>query len=270
MRRPLEKVQKGKRTQATPVAKKIFLLTIFVIAQVIFINSDFFKLRSIEITGIDRVSHKEILDTACLPWGANVMFLDVDLFTSKIRKMLWIKQVKLNKTYPGGMHIDIRERIPVVKVAGEKQPERWFTVDDEGVVLAEVPRDDGKGLPHLVVTEPVQVGGLIERSKVENITKFYTWLSPDMNKKIKDFMIAEDFLISFHYLLPDHVIEVKLGKLEDMNTKIEVFQKILTQMEGKSKELEYIDLRYKEPVVKMKQVNNATPGVEEKKKENGA
>ena len=43
MRRPLEKVQKGRRSQATPVAKKIFLLTIFVIAQVIFINSDFFQ-----------------------------------------------------------------------------------------------------------------------------------------------------------------------------------------------------------------------------------
>ncbi|MGV8123247.1 MAG: cell division protein FtsQ/DivIB [Candidatus Xenobiia bacterium LiM19] len=270
MRRPLEKVQKGRRSHATPVAKKIFLLTIFVIAQVIFINSDFFKLRSIEINGIDRVTHKEILDAASLPWGANIMYLNVDVFTAKIKKMLWIKQVTLNKTYPGGVHIDVKERVPVVKVAGKKQPERWFSVDDEGVVLAEVPRDDGKGLPHLVVDEPVQVGSLIERSKVDNITKFYTWLSSDMNKKISDFMIGEDYLISFHYFLTDHMIEVKLGKLEDMNTKIEVFQKILTQMEGKSRELEYIDLRYKEPVVKMKQAKNATPDDEEKKKENGA
>jgi|GEM_PF-2044049 len=270
MRRPLEKAQKGRRAQATPAAKQIFLLTIFVIAQVIFINSDFFKLRSIEITGIDKISHKEILDAAGLPWGSNILYLDTDAFATKVRKMLWIKQVKLSKMFPGGVRIDVKERVPVVKVASRKQPDRWFSVDDEGVILSEAAREEGKGLPHLVVDEPVAVGVIIERSKVDNITKFYTWMSPEMNRKITDFMIGDDYLISFHYYLTDHVIEVKMGKLEDISTKIEVFQKILTQMEGKSKELEYIDLRYKEPVVKMKQPREATPDDAEKKKENGA
>jgi cell division protein FtsQ len=251
MRKPVEKSQKGKRYGNVPSAKKVFLLGIFIVAQIIFVNSDFFKLRTVEIIGGERISKDEFLKTLKVPWGSNVAFLSLEPYKSRIERMLWVKSVQVRKLYPGGLVIDVKERNPVICIARQSDQESWYSVDEEGVVLKHLPADKGAELPHLLVADEIKVGGKIESSKVDAIMKFLTHLSAEMNRSIQDYLIEGDSSLSFRYRCNEKLIDVKLGKLENVEEKMGVFQKILAQMEGKTKSLEYIDLRYKEPVVKM-------------------
>jgi cell division septal protein FtsQ len=260
MRKPAEKSQKGKRYRTVPSAKKVFLIGIFVIAQVIFLSSDFFKLRTVEVTGSERISQEEFMKTIKVPWGSNIAFLSLEPFRSRLEKMLWVKGVQVKKIYPGGLKIQVKERNPVICAASAGDMETWYSIDEEGVVLGLLSQDSKAELPHLVMSQDMKVGGKIEGAKVGTILTFLTYLSPETNRSIKDYMIEGDSQLSFRYLCGEKLIGVKLGKLENIEEKMGVFQKILNQMEGKTKNLEYIDLRYTEPVVKMSEA-----GVEEKK-----
>jgi len=188
---------------------------------------------------------------ANVPWGANVCFLEAAGCNDSLSRMLWIKKVQFVKTYPGGLRIEVKERNPVMNVASTDEPEKWFYADDEGVVLCPAESDRGPELPRLLIPGKVTEGARIDGDRVEAAMKFSTWVSPELGKKIKYFMIEANYQVSYCYDLGGKVIEVKLGKLEEVDKKIEVFNKILKEMEGKSRHLEYVDLRYNEPVVKI-------------------
>ncbi len=237
----------------------VFLLSIFVIAQMIFFTSDFFALRTIEINGSDKISHEEIVQTAGFPLGNNILFLNSDLYRNKIGKILWIKDVHLEKIYPGGVRITVTERNPVISVSCQRDAGTRFAVDDEGVILSEVNKDKDKDLPNLQLPEEIKVGNRIDKSLIKTILTFFTWLSPDMAAQVTTFTIEKSSQISFYFLLNDHPVEVKIGDLQDVKQKIEILQKILDEMKGKSQQLVYIDLRYKEPVVRMNDRKDDTP-----------
>lgn len=251
MRRPQDKNQRRKKAKSTSVAKTIFLLSIFVIAQIIFLNSDFFKLRTVEILGSERVSNDEIIEIAGFPWGDNVLSLDIGQFSKKIEGILWIKKVKLTKIFPGGIKIAVTERNPVISVAYKGKNDKRFAVDDDGVILYSIENDTDRDLPNLLVDHEIRIGDKVDRANIGTVLKFYTWLNREMARRITALTIEKDSQISFIYLCKDHPIEVRIGGLEDVKRKMDILQKILFQMEGKSNQIEYVDLRYNEPVVRV-------------------
>lgn len=249
-RRLKEKKPKEKKPGRTPIAKKIFLIGLFLIAQVIFLNSDFFRLHTVEISGCERIPNEDIVEAAKFPWGTNIVFLDLLPYKDLIEKLLWIKSVSLAKIYPGGVYIEVKERTPAISVRS-KDNNKWFEMDEEGVVLAEQKKGILSDLPHLIVSDKLKVGQRLDSFDIDTIIKFYTWLSPEMSKNIKDFKVEGNSLLSFRYNAGTRIIDVKLGKLENVEQKIDVFNKILRELVGKIGVIEYIDLRYREPVVKI-------------------
>lgn len=251
MRRNIEKTYRKKKTRTIPTAKIIFLLSIFVVSQVIFFNSDFFRLRTIVIDGARRVSNDDIIKAAGFPWGKNVMTLQLEQCRKKISDMLWIKNVALTKIFPGGVKITVEERAPVIAAAWKGKEDRSFAVDAEGIILCPLSEAHEQNLPLLLVDKEIKQGDKIERSQVELVSKSLTWFSPEISKNICSFMIDKNSSISFNYLLGKKQVEVKLGELDNVTEKMAILDKITKEMAGKGQQVMYVDLRYKEPVVKL-------------------
>ncbi|MDQ7822692.1 MAG: FtsQ-type POTRA domain-containing protein [Candidatus Eremiobacteraeota bacterium] len=260
---PQEKPRKRGRTGQT--ARKVFLVLIFLAAQLLFLSSDFFKLKSIEVAGIERISGEDILKETQFPWGSQILIFDERPYHDRMARILWVKSVKIAKVLPGGVKIEVKERTPVAASAFTDEPEKWYAIDDDGVVLCVLEGDRKKDFPRMLINEKLVVGGRIDSGKVDTILKFYTWLTPEMNRQLIDLTIEENSQISFRYPLGKDVIEGKLDTLDNVKDKLDLFSKILAQMEGKAEQLEYIDLRYKEPVVKLRRP--ASPPDEKKEGE---
>lgn len=268
MRRPRDITQKKKKPRSTPAAKIVFLLSIFVIAQVIFFNSDFFRLRTIEILGSEKVPNEEIVTAAGFPWGKNILSLNLESYRKKIEAILCIKSARLSRIFPGGVRIAVVERKPVISVSKEGKDEKRFSVDEDGVILGAIEKDRDKDLPNLVIPQEIKVGDRIDRSGIKTILAFRTWLSPEMSPKVATIRIVKNTQLSFMYLWKGHAVEVRIGDLDNIKQKMEILEKILLEMEGKGSTLVYVDLRYKEPVVRISE-NKPGEGPVEENKDNG-
>jgi len=78
--------------------------------------SDFFQVTAIDITGNQEVDKNTILQLAGVDAHANLLALDLEVISPKIRGYAWIEEVKLWKEWPSHLHIEVRERRPLALI----------------------------------------------------------------------------------------------------------------------------------------------------------
>ena len=77
-------------------------------------------------------------------------------------------------------------------------------------------------------------------------------ISKENKKNIRYYKIDEGGYISFIYDTGKRTFEVKIGEAENATEKMKIFDAMKEQMGDQINYLEYIDLRYSEPVVKLR------------------
>ena len=96
--------------------------------------SSFFKVRSVEVNGVERSQSddiRRIVTSGAEPTG--VWHADLAEIRAKIEKLPFVKAAAVSMALPAGIRVNVVERVPVaiVKLAGGD-----YLVDSEGVVLA--------------------------------------------------------------------------------------------------------------------------------------
>ncbi|HRA40441.1 MAG TPA: FtsQ-type POTRA domain-containing protein [Pyrinomonadaceae bacterium] len=96
--------------------------------------SSFFKVRSVEVNGVERSQSddiRRIVTSGAEPTG--VWHADLAEIRAKIEKLPFVKTAAVSMALPAGIRVNVVERVPVaiVKLAGGD-----YLVDSEGVVLA--------------------------------------------------------------------------------------------------------------------------------------
>ena len=96
--------------------------------------SSFFKVRSVEVNGVERSQGddiRRIVTSGAEPTG--VWHADLAEIRAKIEKLPFVKAAAVSMALPAGIRVNVVERVPVaiVKLAGGD-----YLVDSEGVVLA--------------------------------------------------------------------------------------------------------------------------------------
>jgi len=254
-RRTARTVRKRKSTVYKPsksalIVKKVFIVAVFLLAQLLFYYSDFFKLKEIYVYGNSRVSDDVILKTANFPADKNIVTLPLSTFREKLNSIHWIKNSKVKWAVPGRVEVYVEERTPVMQVRQNGKPSCWFAADDEGMVLYKASPGEGARYPHLVIDDSVTIGKKIPKEPIHTIKSLDPLVPRDLKKSFSYYIVNRQEEVIIVVKRNGNEFKVKVGQVEDMARKMNVFRAIMKLIDENNIELEYIDLRPRQPVIK--------------------
>jgi cell division protein FtsQ len=115
----------------------------FILCHDIILQSPYFKVTSLEVTGNKRLSIQEILDTARIKSDTNVLLVNIPLSRKYLLSHPWIAAAEITRELPGRLILTIREHDPLAIL----DMGRKFMIDREGKVFKEVSDSDSVELP---------------------------------------------------------------------------------------------------------------------------
>ncbi|MGM0365759.1 MAG: cell division protein FtsQ/DivIB [Actinomycetota bacterium] len=116
---------------------KIFLMLVFFGAAIyglnFFYNSDYFKIKEIDIRGNEHYTREELMYHLSEYRGENIFEVDKKMVEDTLLSdLFWLKSVDLKKVFPDHVNITLVERKPYIRAYYKGE---YFLLDREGVVL---------------------------------------------------------------------------------------------------------------------------------------
>lgn len=123
IRLPWKSVSRCLNTGATLFALVLFLAVIsvgLVYTYRLLTSTSYFAVTTLEIQGNSRLTSREILETADLVEGANILALSIDAIEELLSLNPWVEEVSVKRVLPGTLIIRVKE----------KRPAFWLLHDD--------------------------------------------------------------------------------------------------------------------------------------------
>ncbi len=206
---------------------------------------DYFKIKYILSEGDSRIELAHLK-------GQNIFAVDL-IRESRYISSLYpdYRKVKLIRVLPDRLFVDFIRRRPLAYV----KLYRYFCVDED-LVLFDMPRQlEDPDLPIILGLDTKIFGArpgvrcaINELALSINIIK-----EVKMNKALKDYKIKVIDVANINnasFFISDG-LEVKINP-ENMKAKINILASLLAQAKADASNIKYIDLRFKEPVIKLK------------------
>lgn len=111
-------------------------------------EAEYFRLRTVDITGYATLSRQDILYLLALPAEASLFDLDLVRMGARLERHPHVKTVQIRRQLPDNLKVTVQERVPhLVVVSGSQR----LVVDTDGVVLRPVVAEQDSTLPQLVL-----------------------------------------------------------------------------------------------------------------------
>jgi cell division protein FtsQ len=165
----------------------VFLLTYETIA-----SSNFFRLKSVKVTGADRASMSDI-EKIVTANAEKPGVWNADLFAikQKIEGVTFVKTASVSRRLPSGLSVTVTERLPVaiVRLGGND-----FLADGEGVILAPAKADE-KQIPFALLGWSEEKSERASKENNERL-KIYQkmlaeWKDYDLAKRVKQVDLSD-------------------------------------------------------------------------------
>jgi cell division protein FtsQ len=220
----------------------LFGVLFLLLAGLIFLNSDLFSIKKVEVTGNQGISTEDILFEAQISRYKNIFQVDRSKMCRAILKDLRIASVEVSRNFPSSILITVRERNPCCFFLFA---DNLLIVGEDGVVMGVKNEDDPVKLPIIsgVKLPPVKVGQKIEGSQFRIALEILKLADENLRQALSEINLKNGEL----YLdLPNSkaTIKVELGDLEEIEKKIYNLRAILSHTSPG--ELQTIDLRVPE------------------------
>ncbi|MDI6758570.1 MAG: hypothetical protein QMD94_02710 [Candidatus Omnitrophota bacterium] len=216
----------------------------------------------------NEVSCKNIGDTKRVSLS---YLLDEDIFSIDLRKEASLIlgsfpqycQIKLVKVLPHRIFADFIRRKPIAYLSGYRN----FALDENGVLfyLSEEPESLELplilGLENKLYPKPAQRYNFKEAVLVLDIIKAVGINKVIKNFKLKKIKVTSPLSATTVFLNPESSLlpipfEVRLGG-SNIDAKFNILADLITQEKANLGRIEYFDLRFEEPVVKLKDTSQA-------------
>jgi cell division protein FtsQ len=96
------------------------------------LGSRFFVVRSIQVTGLHRVSRSQALTAAAVPLGLPLIRVDTAAVSRRVGAITQVQSARVTRSWPDAIVINVTERTPALAVAGGRG---YDLVDRFGVVV---------------------------------------------------------------------------------------------------------------------------------------
>ena len=114
----------------------------------------------------------------------------------------------------------------------------------DGIKDASVPRLAG------VACGNAFIGDTLQNDMIREVLKFMDKLQPDAKEQIADLSVDTEKKLTVHMRYGFPVI---LGPVNELAGKAELFMTVFNEMKGKKVQVEYMDLQYSKPFVRLRQ-----------------
>ena len=178
--------------------------------------SSYLAVRTVEVSGADRLGDAEVRAAASVPAGEPLARVDLAIVRARVQALADVRAAEVTRTWPDTITIDVEERTPVavVEIGGTLRG-----LDAEGVVFREFgsPPDD---LPR--VESPADTGrdALLEAARVVSA------LPDDLSRRIDHVEVATVDQIALELRDGRRVV---WGSAEESEAKAEVLGALLKQ-----------------------------------------
>ncbi|NLM51388.1 MAG: FtsQ-type POTRA domain-containing protein [Firmicutes bacterium] len=215
----------------------IFLLFVLLWAGLVFIRSDLFSLKKIEITGNTRLSEADIMESMRVQPGDNILQMSIQLLEERLLANPRVESVQITRNLPDTLHVELQERKILALIPFQ---EFFLEVGDNGQILGSTTQTLDAALPLLTGITPVTgaVGEYI--------------LDLQLLEKVKEICKAldeEKLMVSeINVANENNLIVVTLDGLavwfgeKDFAKKTRILAQIMGQLDVREKE-GYLDLR---------------------------
>jgi cell division protein FtsQ len=238
-----------KKRLASPWAAVLLMALAAVFAGYLFVNSVYFKVGVVRVEGNKYISEEDIYHIADIPGTMNIFRLNTADIKKRLTNDLRVASAEVTREFPSTIVIKIEERKPLAYIAGGYG---FFELDKQGVILSVF-----KNLRELRV--PMITGLKLGNSLVGDKTE------DAGTKKVLEYLAALDEktlneLSEVSIKAPDQIVvytvkslQIRLGSTERLAEKAQLTQKILSEVTEKNLAIDYIDLNYTSPIIKIKQ-----------------
>ncbi len=191
-----------------------------------------FRARHIIVFGNHRVPSKEIVKRAAFNGRVNIWLQNMGAAAGRIGAIADIGQVTIERTFPAGVTIVVRERIPFAQIRSGS----LSVVSDRDLRVLKV--NGAAGLPQFIVRIGLPVvGQSIKDGRVVRLRDDYERL---VDAHVVVVALRYDRFGDLIAVTPRHV-QILLGDDEDLARKVALIGPILSQTAGKK--IAAIDLR---------------------------
>ncbi len=246
-------IHRRKKGSAAPVLGLwLFLLFLISLAGYYFLNSAFFALQQIEVTGNTTISQETIVRQSGVAPGVNLFKIDTQGVIRKIQMLPSVKKVEVKRRLPHTLVLQITERTPIALVVS---PDGFLQVDDEGIYIKRV--QDFKDL-HLPVVSGVPLennlgpGTRLEKPGLSAALRLIQMMDKVLKENVTEIIAPSPQTITLKTL---QGVEIRFGEPEEMDRKMKIIEELLIENGAiiNNQTVEYIDLRYNTaPVIKRK------------------
>ncbi len=213
----------------------LFLIFILLLSLLIFLSSKVIAVSFLEFK-LEKIScaDEKKLQKEINLIGKNLIMIDEKSVEETLKKKFsCIKQVFLNKSLPNKIKVHVIGRQPVATIVASNSAK---LVDNEGVALG------GGDLPNL----PKIYSENIDSKEVKNTILI-------INKLISfNFEIKKSSILPKKDLLIEGEYKIYFNLEKNLDIQLASLQLILNQAKIESNKVEYIDLRFRDPVIKEK------------------
>jgi cell division protein FtsQ len=217
-----------------------FAVTAFcvVLAIFFFLRSNLFAVQTVTVIGNELLTEEQILTLMGSVTNKNIFDIDLRQIRQRLSQVPFIESVMISRFLPSTLYVEITERKPFIAIPTE---EGFAIFDKEGHLLSEsdinrlsVPLVTGVSLGQ------AKPGDLIDTEEMSLAILTAESLGPDLSVLISEIMIDNNRV----NLITRDLVTVYLGEGTKMTEKLNTLRAMLKQLEGTSKCLKFIDLRF--------------------------
>jgi len=194
-----------------------------------FYNSEYFKVKNIDVKDNTHYDNEEILDLIPEVIGANIFEINKKIVEETITgELTWVKEVELSKIFPDRVIVKLVERKPELIIVYKND---YFLMDGEGVILDKITEKNLNNYKDLLliknaVSYNVSIGEKIAKKNALSCIDIYKAFDSEMKSTINEARLEDNISGDIVFETIDGK-EIIFGDSSETVKKIEALKQIL-------------------------------------------
>lgn len=242
-----ERLRAARKRRASILALWLAALALL-IAIFLFIKSPFFIVGTVVVEGNKYISVEEVLRIAGVPEHVNIFRLNTTEIQDRLTRDLRVAEVQVERNFPATIAIHVKERQPVAFVANQYG---FVEIDRQGVVMAALKNLKEVKVPVItgIRLGDVYVGDQVDAPGLANVLAYLAGLDENVLNQLSEVNIkSPDDLIAY----TTNSVYIRIGDSQRLIEKAKLTGEILQEISTKKMIVEYIDLNYTSPIIKIR------------------
>ncbi len=242
-----ERLKAARQRRASLLAMWLAALAVL-IAFFLFINSSYFTVGTVFVEGNKYVTVEEVLKIAGVPERVNIFRLRAPEIKDRLLNDLRVAEVEVARSFPASITIRIKERQPLAFVTSQYG---FVEIDRQGIVMAAFKNLKQVKVPVItgVRLGNVYVGDQVNNPGLSNVLAYLAALDEEALNQLSEVNIkSSDELMAYTV----NSVQIRVGDSQRLTEKAKLTGEILQEIAAKNMAVQYIDLNYTSPIIKLR------------------